>query len=37
MEEVKLKETKEEKKEATKGGVREKCIPLKKSSKESRK
>jgi hypothetical protein len=36
MEEVKLKETKEEKKEP-KGGVREKCIPLKKSSKDSRK
>lgn len=32
MEELKLRETKE-----GKGGVREKCIPLIKSSKESRK
>jgi len=36
MDEVKVKETKEEKREA-KGGVKEKCIPLMKSSKESRK
>lgn len=37
MDEVKLKETKEEKREAKGGGVKEKCIPLMKSSKESRK
>ncbi|KAJ1412852.1 Upstream of FLC [Sesbania bispinosa] len=36
MEEVKMKEMEEDKRE-TKGGVKEKCIPLKKSSKESRK
>ncbi|KAL5053443.1 hypothetical protein RYX36_034125 [Vicia faba] len=37
MEEVKLKESSKEDKRVAKGGVREKCIPLIKSSKESRK